>query len=179
MDTGHIKSSIENAVDYLRRNPSAARSKDSTALAVLEEGLRCRAEGPNGAVLITDMPAVVGGGGSAPGPGWYLRAALATCDATMIAMRCATQGVTLRKLEVTVDSDSDDRGLFGADETTSGGPLLVRVHIRAESDASADQFRRIVDWVDRHSPVGDAIRRAIPMSISIEQSWPNAHERQA
>ena len=168
MHASHIKSSIENVVEYLRKNPSAGRCKDSTAVAVLEEGLRCRAEGPNGAVVITDMPAAIGGGGSAPGPGWYLRAALATCDATMIAMRCAMEGIALRKLEVTVDSDSDDRGLVGADETTPGGPLIVRVHIRALSDVSADQFRQIVDWVDRHSPVGDAIRRAIPMSISIE-----------
>lgn len=168
MNTSHIKSSIESVADYLRKNPSAARCKDSTAVAVLEEGLRCRAEGRNGAVVITDMPAAIGGGASAPGPGWYLRAALATCDATMIAMRCATEGVALRKLEVTVDSDSDDRGLVGADETTPAGPLVVRVQIRAVTDAPADQFRQIVDWVDRHSPVGDAIRRAVPMSVNME-----------
>lgn len=170
MTASQIKSSIENVADYLRKNPSAARSKDSTAVAVLEEGLRCRAEGPHGAVVMTDMPAAIGGGGSAPGAGWYLRAALATCDATMIAMRCATEGVTLRKLEVTVDSDSDDRGLVGADETTPAGPLVVRVHVRAVSDASVERFREIIDWVDRHSPVGNAIRRAIPVNISIEAS---------
>lgn len=170
MTASQIKSSIENVVDYLRKNPSAARSKDSTAVAVLEEGLRCRAEGPHGAVVMTDMPAAIGGGGSAPGAGWYFRAALATCDATMIAMRCATEGVTLRKLEVTVDSDSDDRGLVGADETTPAGPLVVRVHVRAVSDASVERFWEIIDWVDRHSPVGNAIRRAIPVTISIEAS---------
>src|SRR5688572_9563902 len=95
MNTSHIKLSIVSVADYLRNNPSAARCKDSSAVVILEEGLRCRAEGPKGAVVITDMPAAIGGGASAPGPGWYLRAALATCDATMIAMRCATEGVAL------------------------------------------------------------------------------------
>lgn len=168
MDPSHIKSSVENVVTYLKQNPTAARSTDSTARAVMEGGLRCRTEGPSGVVVLTDMPPAVGGEGAAPSPGWLLRAALAACDATMIAMRSAVEGVAVRSLEVTVDSDSDDRGLVGADESTPAGPLAVRVRVRVASDASEDRFRAIVEWAERHSPVGDAIRRAVPTSVSIE-----------
>jgi uncharacterized OsmC-like protein len=142
---------------------------DAAAVATLEEGLRCRAEGPNGAALFSDMPESIGGGGSAPTPGWLLRAALANCDATVIAMRAAQLGVALTRLEVTVESDSDDRGMFGLGDGIPAGPqaMRIRVVIAAEG-ASAGQLRQIVEWAEAHSPVGDALRRVIPMSMAIE-----------
>ena len=45
-------------------------------------------------------------------------------------MRAAQLGVTLSTLEVTVDSESDDRGLLGMDDTISAGPLNVRARVR-------------------------------------------------
>jgi hypothetical protein len=113
MDAKHIQISVAGVVEHLNKNPAAALSVDSTAVAVLDNGLRCRVQGPGGVVVTTDMPKAIGGEGSAPGPGWLLRAALATCDATMIALRAAVEGVTLTELEVQVDSDSDDRDSLG------------------------------------------------------------------
>ena len=168
MDAQHIQSSIAAVVDYLNKNPSAAMSKDSMAVAVLEEGLRCRVSHSGGALITTDMPTAIGGDGSAPGPGWLLRAALATCDATMIAMRAAVEGVPLTNLEVKVDSDSDDRGLVGADDTVPAGPLKVRVHIRVLSPAPAEKLKEIIEWAAKRSPVSDALHRPIPISLEIE-----------
>jgi len=113
MSENHIQQSIEGVIKYLSEHPDECRYTDKTATAVVEEGLRCRAEGASGATLISDMPKAIGGGGAAPSPGWLFRAALANCDATLIAMRAAQTGVTLTTLEVTVDSESDDRGLLG------------------------------------------------------------------
>jgi len=140
------------------------------AVAVLEEGLRCRVRGPAGALITTDMPTAIGGEGAAPGPGWLLRAALATCDATMIAMRAAVEGVPLTELEVKVDSDSDDRGLVGADDTVPAGPIKVRVHVRVISPAPAEKLKEIIEWAEKRSPVGDALHRAVPISLEIETS---------
>jgi organic hydroperoxide reductase OsmC/OhrA len=54
--------------------------------------------------VITDMSKTVGGGATAPTPGWLLRAALASCDATAVAMEAARDGVELTDLTVTVDN---------------------------------------------------------------------------
>src|SRR5258708_13137314 len=137
MAVTHIRQSIEGVIKHFSEHPDESRSTDPAATAVVEEGLRCRAEGPNGRLLMSDMPTALGGGGSAPSPGWLSRAALATCDATVIAMRAAQLGVTLTTLEVTVDSESDDRGLLGMDDAISAGPLSVRVHVRIEPDGVA------------------------------------------
>jgi len=169
MSITHIRQSIENVIKYLFEHPGECRYTDKAATAVLEEGLRCRADGPSGATLISDMPKAIGGGGLAPSPGWLLRAALANCDTTVIAMRAAQLGVTLSTLEVTVDSESDDRGLLGMDDTISAGPLGVRTRVRIGADGVAPaRLREIVEWAEAHSPVGDAIRRAILSKVEVE-----------
>ena len=63
MSVTHIQQSIENVTTYLAEHPEECRYTDSAATAVVEEGLRCRAEGPHGALLVSDMPKALGGGG--------------------------------------------------------------------------------------------------------------------
>lgn len=54
----------------------------------------------------TDMPLGIGGTATAPSPGWFLRAAEASCVASLIAIRAAATDVTLRSV-------IDARGLDG------------------------------------------------------------------
>jgi uncharacterized OsmC-like protein len=167
--TARIRNSIEGAVCHLTAHPEESRGTDRAAVATLEKGLRCRIEGANDAQLASDMPKAVGGAGSAPTPGWLLRAALAGCDATVIAMRAARVGVHLDTLKVTVESESDDRGLLGMDDGIPAGPLSVRVRVHiAAHDIEPERLHAIVEWADRHSPVGDAIRRAVLMATEVE-----------
>src|SRR3712207_5953226 len=115
------------------------------------------------------MGAGVGGGGSAPSPGWLLRAANASCIATLIAMRAAEEGVDLEGLEVSVDSESDDYGILGLDEAVPSGPLSMRVAVRVKSaTASGDRVREIVAWGVAHCPVCDAVKRAVPVQLEVE-----------
>jgi len=162
-----IRSAIESASNHLSQHPEAAASTDAAATAVREEGLRCRVEGPQGDV-ISDMSKTVGGGATAPTPGWMLRAALAACDATTVAMEAARDGVELTDLTVTVDSDSDFRGVLGVDDSVHPGPLEVRVRIQLVADnASDDQLRKIVQRAESRSPVRDALARAVSMTTEI------------
>src|SRR5207244_7935482 len=115
--------------------------------ATLIDGLQVRVDGPAGETLTTDMPSSVGGGGQPPSPGWLFRAALASCEATLIAMRAAVEGVELRRLEVTVDSESDDRGILGLDDAVPAAPLSIGVRVRiVASGAAADRLRDIAEW---------------------------------
>ncbi|MFN8455801.1 MAG: OsmC family protein [Anaerolineae bacterium] len=169
MSPHHIQKSMQGVIQYYTENPDKAISEDKPATARVEAGLRCRAPGPNGAELVSDMPKGIGGGAIAPTPGWFLRAALANCDATMIAMRAAELGITLTTLEVTVSSTSDDRGLLQIDDAIPAGPLHVQVHIKLGGEGvSKAQLQELVSWAKRHSPVGDAISRAVPLKVHVE-----------
>ncbi len=169
MRQADIAESIRGARAYLTANPTQARYRDGAATAVVEGGLRVRVDGPDGASVVTDMVKGVGGGGTAPSPGWLFRAAYASCVATLITMRAAETGVTLVGLEVTVDSESDDRGILGIDPSIPAGPISMRVAVRAASaDADAATVRDIVQWGTTHCPVDDAIRRAVPVELTVD-----------
>jgi uncharacterized OsmC-like protein len=162
-----IRTAIETASGHLTVHPEAATATDAAATAVREEGLRFRVEGPKGDV-ISDMSQTVGGGATAPTPGWLLRAALASCDATLVAMEAARDGVELTDLTVTVESESDFRGVLGVGDSVHPGPLAVRVRIQlAAVNATKDQLREIVQRAESRSPVRDAVARTVPMSTEI------------
>lgn len=170
MPADGIREAVERAVEYLAGHPEEARYTDSEAVAVVEEGLRIRVDGADGQVR-TDMPAGVGGSGSAPSPGWLLRAALASCDATLIAIEAAREGIKISRLEVAVDSESDDRGILGIDESVPAGPLSIRVRVRVSADGVAeDRLRAVVERATRRCPVYDAVRRAVPTDMEVDVS---------
>ncbi len=169
MTQADIAAKIVAAREYLGTHRDEARYRDTAATAVVEEGLRVRATGPDGASVVTDMSPGVGGAGSAPSPGWLFRAADASCIATLISMRAAEQGIALERLEVTVDSESDDYGILGIDEAVPAGPLSMRVHVRvAAGGVNEDRLREIVAWGIDHCPVCDATKRAVPVESQVD-----------
>jgi uncharacterized OsmC-like protein len=162
-----IRTAIETACAQLSEHPDKALSTDAAATAVREDGLRFRVDGPTGSVT-TDMAASVGGGASAPTPAWLMRAALASCDATLVAMEAARDGVELTELTVTVDSETDFRGILGVDDSIDAGPRAVRVCIEvAAANAGEDQLREIVRRAEQRSPVRDAVVRQVSMATEI------------
>lgn len=66
MGSHEIATTVAGAREYLTAHPDEARYRDSAATATVEEGLRVRIEGSDGASMTTDMVAAVGGGGTAP-----------------------------------------------------------------------------------------------------------------
>jgi len=117
--------------------------------------------GPNGAILVRTPGA--GGHGIAPSPGWLMRAAHAACDATLIAMKAAEEGVELSHLEVVPDSVSDDRGLLGMSDDVPAGPISIRVRINVAATGTTERrLREIVEWAREHSPVDNVYRACRP-----------------
>jgi len=97
-----------------------------------------------------------------------MRAALASCDATLIAMEAARDGVELTDLKVTVDSESDFRGVLGVDDSVHAGLRAVRVCIVvAAANATDDELREIIQRAEARSPVRDAVVREVSMATEI------------
>lgn len=119
----------EQAIAELRR---VLRPGGRAVTTVWRDGLSCEVSGPAAEHAITDMPQPMGGQGAGANPGWLLRAGIASCAATAIAMRAAMTGIALRTLEVTVESESDARGLVGIpDASTALDKLRMSVRIGA------------------------------------------------
>jgi uncharacterized OsmC-like protein len=149
---------LERAKRLFLEKPAVARKANTTATAVWRDGLSCEVSGPAAERAVTDMPLPMGGNGAGSNPGWLLRAGIASCAATAIAMRASLMGVALKTLEVQVDSDSDARGLVGiSDVSTALGNLRMSVRIGADGIDEA-QLRELAAWGEANSPVSCTLR---------------------
>jgi uncharacterized OsmC-like protein len=162
-----IGDAVAAATTYLTEHPDEARYRDSAATATLGEGLAVDVRGADGATIRTDMPPGIGGGGSAPSPGWYLRAAEAACVASLIGIRAGAMGIELRHVEVSVDSESDDRGILGMDAAIPAGPLSTRVAVVVDAAHRHEELDALVRWAVAHCPVTDAVLRAVPLEVDV------------
>lgn len=157
---------LERVKRIFTEKPASARTQNTTATATWRERLSCDVSGPSNEHAATDMPEVMGGTGSGPNPGWLLRAGVASCAATAIAMRAAMQGVELSTLEVKVDSESDARGLVGIPGvSTALEKLRMSIRIGAAGVAEAE-LRELATWGETNSPVGCTLRD--PRAVTIE-----------
>lgn len=163
-----IAKAVKGARDHLRAHPGAGVSTDSFARATLEQGLRMQVVGPSGQTAQTDMPSGVGGEASAPSPGWLVRAGVAACTTTMIALRAAELGIVLDGLEITVSSRSDDCGMLGIGADIPAGPMTASMQVQVSAQAvDASVLNELVAWGIAHSPMADALQRAVPMEIAV------------
>jgi uncharacterized OsmC-like protein len=168
MGNGKIGEAVESVEGYYRTRAKPGPQADIPATAVIEEGLRCRVASPDGRAIYTDMPTAIGGSASANSPGWHLRAALASCDATLLAMRAARVGIELDRVEVRVEASSDGRGMLldnGVSPASSDMCVYFRIGAAA---ASREQIETLIAWVQQHSPVGNDVARALDVRSEIE-----------
>jgi len=168
-----IIDAVASASAYLTEHPDEARYRDSAATARLVDGLRVEVAGSAGESATTDMPKGIGGSESAPGPGWYFRAAAASCVASLIGIRSAMLGLTVPPgaIEVVVDSESDDRGILGLDDAIPAGVLSLRVAVSfGDMAVSREQVEAIARWAVDHCPVTDTTRRAVSVEVAVHQA---------
>lgn len=168
-----IAAAVQRVESVLKRRPTTGIHDDAPATARWQTGLRVVACHANGTQMLTDMPTELGGSGDKVTPGWLLRAGLASCLATRIAMDAAAEGIELAALEVLATSRSDLRGLFGMVDSTGApvgaGPIEVQLRVRiSAAGVSAERLRLLVEDSNRCSPISSAVRDAVPVVLGIE-----------
>ena len=158
---------LERARQIFLERPSSARKPNTSATAEWRSGLQCEVSGPSGERVVTDMPLPMGGESAGPNPGWLLRASMASCTATAIAMRAAQLGIELRSLQVGVHSESDARGLVGIDGfSTALSSMRMSIKIAADN-VSENQLRELAAAAEATSPVSCTMRERPDVAVEI------------
>lgn len=168
-----IAAALGRVEAVLRRRPEIGLHEDAPATARWAGGTRIVASHPNGMQVQTDMPTELGGSGDQVSPGWLLRAGLASCAATTIAMQAAAEGIVLDALEVHTASRSDARGLLGMRSADGAlvypGPGEMRMHVRiGAAGVPAERLRALVERSSACAPTSCAVREATPVALQIE-----------
>lgn len=173
MGTQEIAAAMQRVAAVLERRPQAGLHDDAPATACWQGGTRVVARHASGTQLSTDMPGELGGSGDQVTPGWLLRAGLASCAATRIAMSAAAEGIELTALEVRAGSRSDTCGLLGL-AGADGGPVPagardVELHVRiAAPGVAPERLRALVQRSHRLSPNTDTVESARTVGLRID-----------
>jgi uncharacterized OsmC-like protein len=169
-----IAAALKRVEKVLLRSPKTGLHADAPATARWHGGTQVTTSHENGTRFATDLPTELGGGGTAVTPGWLLRAGLASCVTTLIAMAAAVEGIELTALEVVATSQSDARGLLGMADAdgkpVSAGPRDLQLHVKitATDGTSAERLRSLVEQSHGCSPVSCAVQDATAIELLIE-----------
>jgi len=169
----HVAQAMRRAEAVLRRRPETGLHDDAPAVSRWRAGTQVVAQHANGTQIPSDMPSEFGGSGAHVTPGWLLRAGVASCTATCIAMHAAMQGIALASLEVEVGSRTDSRGLLGMHDADGApvlaGPCEMRLQVRIAARGVAPQrLRELVEHGYACSPMGSAMRESVPVDLRID-----------
>jgi uncharacterized OsmC-like protein len=173
MSAQYVADALQRAEAVLRRRPDMGMHDDTPAVARWHGSTRIIIGNGNGIEIPTDMPTELGGTGDQVTPGWLLRAGLAACTATRIAMGAAAAGIELTKLELRASSRSDTRGLLGMTDSDGSpigaGPHDLQLHVSiAARGVPAEKLRALVEESHRCSPVPCAIQEETQVGLHIE-----------
>ena len=173
MASSDIAAALARVKAVLRKRPLAGIVDDAAAVYSWRGGMRVVTQSAAGAQAITDMPVELGGSGDQPSPGWLLRAALASCAVTRIAMAAAEADIDLHTLEASAHSRSDGRGLLGLPDTdgtpVSVGPGEVTMRVRIGATGVApERLRELVDQAIALAPVSQALARPLAVALQVD-----------
>jgi len=170
---GHNQANIK---DKFERGEKALTLKPALGLATMvstttvTNGLACHTQEGDWEI-VTDMPEQIGGTNTGPTPGVLGRAALGSCLAGGFMLWASKLDVPIDNLEVEVQADSDDSGMFGINGAPAGYTEM-RYLMRIQSDASEADIQKVLDKVYKHDTYLDNFERAIPCIGSVEITSP-------
>jgi len=163
-----IKRALERADKLVTDSPQRGQ-RTYVNRAVLSDGTRCTVEEKDHA-FVTDVGRGLGGSDEWPTPGTLLRSALSSCVAIGIQLWAARREIPVDHIEVTLEGDSDARGILGLSDTVSPGFTGLRVRIEVRSPAPAASVEAAIADSLRYSPIWDAVGNAQTITHDIRVS---------
>jgi uncharacterized OsmC-like protein len=118
-------------------------------------------------VFDADHPAVLVGKDQGPTPVEFLLYALAACITAGIGNIASARGVTLTRVESTVEGDIDLQGIFGMSDEVRNGYQQVRMRVTIDGDAPQAVLREIVEQSRARSAVYDVLTAGVPVTVEV------------
>lgn len=150
------RTSLKNPETKLGDNPEIVK-------ATLEDGLKIKVNARN-FEFISDEPEKICGANSGPRPTEYVLGALGSCMAILYSMYSVIEDIKLDKLTITLRGyDGDPRIMF---DLENGNPGFEKIEydVNIESKADSEKLKKLMETVERSSPIRDTISRPIPLS---------------
>jgi uncharacterized OsmC-like protein len=129
------------------------------------EGIACRVDTGRALVEAGLHPASGGSGLQACSGDMLLEALVACAGVTLKAVATAI-GINLKDAKVLAEGDLDFRGTLGVARDAPVGFRAIRLRFELDTDASAEQKKKLLELTERYCVVLQTIRNAPPVSAS-------------
>ena len=163
---------MKRFVATIEKDPAQAKkAKCITSSWVFEEGrpqFVSTVKYPKGSrVLESELPAFAGGWGTSPDPIQYCLYGLAACFAATFAATATSEGVELRRLEVTAENWMDLRKQMGLAEDKIDKIIeKVKFTVQAEG-TSQETLEKILKLAEERCPGTECLTQEIPLEVEL------------
>jgi uncharacterized OsmC-like protein len=92
--------------------------------------------------------------------------ALVACAGVTLKAVATALGITLREARLSAEGDLDFRGTLGVAKDAPVGFREIRLKFDLDSDAPAEQLKKLLELTERYCVVMQTIRNAPPVVVS-------------
>jgi len=163
MNADELKALQAPIKDRYRNDPGAAVIT-LRAEARAAEGIACRVD-TGRAIVEAGLHPATGGSGMQACSGDMLLEALVACAGVTLKAVATAIGIDLRDAKITAEGDLDFRGTLGVAKDAPVGFREIRLKFDLDTDASAEQKKKLIELTERYCVVLQTIRKTPPVSV--------------
>jgi uncharacterized OsmC-like protein len=164
MNADELKALQAPIKDRYRNDPGAA-VVTLRAEARAAEGIACRVD-TGKAMVEAGLHPATGGSGTQACSGDMLLEALVACAGVTLKAVATAIGIELRDARIIAEGDLDFRGTLGVAKDAAVGFREIRLKFDLDTDASAEQKKKLVELTERYCVVLQTIRKTPPVSVT-------------
>jgi uncharacterized OsmC-like protein len=165
MNSEQLKALQAPLKERYRKDPSAA-VVTLRAEGRIGEGIACRVD-TGKALVEAGLHPASGGSGLQACSGDMLLEALVACAGVTLKAVATALGVNLNDATVRAEGDLDFRGTLGVAREAPVGFREIRLKFDLDSDASAEQLKKLLELTERYCVVLQTIRNAPPVRAAL------------
>ena len=146
------------------------RSEPQAALVTLRaqgrigEGIACRVD-TGRALVEAGLHPATGGSGLQACSGDMLLEALVACAGVTLGAVATALGIGLRDALISAEGDLDFRGTLGVAKDSPVGFREVRLRFDLDTDAPAEQQKKLIELTERYCVVLQTLRQSPPIRV--------------
>jgi uncharacterized OsmC-like protein len=165
MNSEQLKALQAPLKERYRKDPAAA-VVTLRAEGRIGEGIACRVD-TGKALVEAGLHPASGGSGLQACSGDMLLEALVACAGVTLKAVATALGVNLNDATVRAEGDLDFRGTLGVAREAPVGFREIRLKFDLDSDASAEQLKKLLELTERYCVVLQTIRNAPPVRAAL------------
>ena len=164
MNAEELKALQAPIKDRYRKDPAAAVIT-LRAQGRIGEGIACRVD-TGKALIEAGLHPATGGNGLQACSGDMLLEALVACAGVTLKAVATALGITLRDARLSAEGDLDFRGTLGVAKDAPVGFREIRLKFDLDSDAPAEQLKKLLELTERYCVVMQTLRRSPPIKVT-------------